>query len=177
MPQDGGNAIQTERLIKHQHHASGRRAKKMSTEIVTAHIRLVLVGLRLPRFRNCGCRRTAHIAARTCPVKKKQPKNAYALKSDFDNIRRTADADIFKAAPQYRPGEIVEPLRVHVPLDPTKILRHPLGRLGQPLGIGQHLVRKDTPRARCKILPDCSSSLKYFQLLPPHCNCMDAVLQ
>lgn len=53
------------------------------------------------------------------------------------------------------PGQVVEPLRVSVPLDPAEVLHHPLRRPGQALGVGHHLVDGDAlmPRLGKLILP------------------------
>lgn len=41
-------------------------------------------------------------------------------------------------------GQVVDPLRVSVPLDPAEVLHHPLHRPGQAVGVGHHLARGDT---------------------------------
>lgn len=40
-------------------------------------------------------------------------------------------------------GQIVDPLRASVPLDPAEVLHDPLRRPGQVLGVGHHLVHGD----------------------------------
>lgn len=42
------------------------------------------------------------------------------------------------------PGQVVDPLRVSVPLDPAEVLHDPLRGPGQALGVGHHLVDGDT---------------------------------
>lgn len=53
------------------------------------------------------------------------------------------------------PGQVVDPLRVSVPLDPAEVLHHPLGGPGQALGVGHHLVEGDalTPQLGMQIFP------------------------
>lgn len=41
-------------------------------------------------------------------------------------------------------GQVVEPLRASVPLDPAEVLHDPLQRPGQVVGVGHHLVHGDT---------------------------------
>lgn len=41
-------------------------------------------------------------------------------------------------------GQVVDPLRASVPLDPAEVLRNPLHRPGQVVGVGHHLVHGDT---------------------------------
>lgn len=53
------------------------------------------------------------------------------------------------------PGQVVDPLRVSVPLDPAEVLHDPLGGPGQALGVGHHLVDGDalTPWSGTQISP------------------------
>lgn len=41
------------------------------------------------------------------------------------------------------PGQVVDPLRMSVPLDPAEVLHDPLGGPGQALGVGHHLDEGD----------------------------------
>lgn len=40
-------------------------------------------------------------------------------------------------------GQVVDPLRASVPLDPAEVLHDPVHRPGQVVGVGHHLVHRD----------------------------------
>lgn len=44
-------------------------------------------------------------------------------------------------------GQVVDPLRVSVPLDPAEVLHDPVHRPEQAVGVGHHLVHGDTVSA------------------------------